>query len=243
MNFSTKKAFLFLGFGILMSFMMVSCLEGDKERLKHVNALYQQSQENKDYITSLVALNEIVLLDTQVGAYHDSLARIYLAQGNYDAALKFGQKVLKQQPDYQKMIELVGLSHEALGNMEEAIQKFASLFLRTGQLKYQYEIGKIELGRQNYVAADSVLNFITNDTSGDKSTVDMQSASGKVSKIATTAAANYLQGVLLVEREQKFKLGAKKMRAALAIEPNFELAIQYLQELERYQQMMAYPRR
>ena len=239
MNLIRSNTLFVLSVLILFS----ACNESKKKQLTSAKNLYYQANKNNDYVTGLVALNEIILLDSTVGAFHDSISRIYLAQGNYKAALHFGQMVLEKKPDYQKMIELVGLSHEALGNHQNAIDKFASLYLRTGLLKYQYEIGKIELSRQNFQGGDSVMQMIVSDTSGDNSTVDMQTSSGKVAKISTIAAANYLQGVLLVEREQKINSGAKKMKKALSIEPNFELAIQYLQEVERYQQMLRYQQR
>ena len=153
MNLIRSNTLFVLSVLILFS----ACNESKKKQLTSAKNLYYQANKNNDYVTGLVALNEIILLDSTVGAFHDSISRIYLAQGNYKAALHFGQMVLEKKPDYQKMIELVGLSHEALGNHQNAIDKFASLYLRTGLLKYQYEIGKIELSRQNFQGVDSVM--------------------------------------------------------------------------------------
>ena len=78
--------------------------------------LYERSLALTDYGTALVALNMMLLEDSTNMEYTDSLARLYMRSGNFDAGLSLGKRVMAEDEKNYSLMELMATAYEYKGD-------------------------------------------------------------------------------------------------------------------------------
>ena len=121
-----KKLLLY----VICAFILIGCNQ-DEERLSHAKDLYQQALANSDANTAKYALNQLVLLDTANLEYQDSLSRIYMKLGNFNAGLKYAENVYKSGKADGQLRENMAIAYQQTGETEKANEFIENLLQTT----------------------------------------------------------------------------------------------------------------
>ena len=105
---------------VLLSVLIFAACSTQSDRLKEAEALYKLALENKDPSLARVELCQIMLIDSTIPAYQDSLARLYIAASNFETGLRYAEKVCKNGPCENILKENMAAAYQQLGKNIEA---------------------------------------------------------------------------------------------------------------------------
>jgi tetratricopeptide (TPR) repeat protein len=226
----------------LMVMSLFACTEKKepiKSQIKVYENLYEQALGFKDGPTAIMALNRILLLDSSNLQYSDSLAGLYIKTGNYNGGLQLAQKVFAADNSNYRILELMGLANQQLGNYPEAVGNFNRLFEKSGDPKYRYQVATLYFESEDFGAADSISTEIL-ARGRDTSTIIEMSPAGVLEQVPIEAACYNLKAMIEAEGKSNFNQSVDYLRKALEIYPEFQFPQMYIQRIQQYQQMMRY---
>lgn len=235
-----KKTHSIYSLGAVMLFLASSCgntKESGSDALKEAKNLYEQSVRYKDGSTAIVALNQILLHDSNNMQYVDSLAGLYIKTGNYGGGLELANKVYAKDPKNYRILELIGLAHQQSGEYEASIKDFQTLFEGTKDFKYLYQTATIYLESEQLNAADSIADIILAQAGETDTRIEMSPA-GVVESVPLKAACYNLKAMIQAEGKNNIGGAVNYLRKALEIYPEFQFPQMYMQRIQQYQQMM-----
>ncbi len=200
--------------------------------------LFKHAVKNGDNLTAIVALNYVLLEDSTLIQYKDSLARLYMLNGQFTPGIKLADAVLKVQPENDTLLEMVAQSKFQQGNFEASAADFKTLFDRLGKIDYLYQLAAIDFYTQNLTECMNKTDQLLKSPKVDSAVVDIMTQDGGVQRIGLRAAAHYVRGMVHIAK-QNAPAANNELRKALQIEPDFQNAqLQYQMVLE-YQQNQA----
>ena len=217
--------------------ILIGCNQ-DKDRLSYVKDLYQQAQLNNDVNTAKYALNQLVLLDTTNLEYQDSLSRIYMKLGNFNAGLKYAENVFtKGQADGQ-LKENMAIAYQQIGETEKADEFIDNLLQATKDYKYLFQKVVIQYENGNQPMFDSLSNYVLNLSNNDslisQTMVPMPSpVSGGNQLVPIKAATLFLIGNNALERKQDINTAVQYLQKSIEEYNQFEMPRYVLMELEK----------
>ncbi|MBI1305359.1 MAG: hypothetical protein GC181_01955 [Bacteroidetes bacterium] len=234
----TSKALIF---SIVVMMSIVSCKNsnsgsatGGSDQATHI-AVYERALKNQDDYTAMVALNYVLLNDTNNIRYSDSLSRLYMKNGLVEAGLNLAEKVVAAQPKNYKAMELVAEGQAITGNYADAVKNYNALYKENPDLRYLYQLAKIESNRNDMAAFNKRLDEILSADGTVK--VEFPGAQG-TQMIDIKAAVYFLKAQVFVN-ENNFSQAGNYLKQCLAIEPNFESALIGVEQLKEYQAMQS----
>lgn len=201
-------------------------------------ALYEKAKKNGDAITSIVALNYVLLEDSANLQYSDSLARLYMESGQLEPGIALGDKVLKEQPENNSLLEMVAKGKFQTGNFEGSSADFNVLYDRLGKVEYLYQLAAIDFYSQKYDKCMEKSEKILQSPKVDSSVVDFMTQEGGVQRIPLRAATHYVRGMVHIARSNATQAGVE-LRKSLQISPNFQEAQYRYSMVTEYQKNMA----
>jgi len=223
---------------LLVGLIAVSCNQSAQPsetkapvQKSNAKALYERANEIGDNLTAIVALNQLLLEDSSNIAYKDSLASLYLLNRQNRAGIKLGLEVLAQNPENDKLLELVSYAQELTGQTEEAIAGFEKLFEKSKDERYRYEIAKIYYTSKDLTKANEQLKEVSENKESQE-TVEMLAQEG-TQQVPIQAAAYYLMAQVAIDRNQQ-NSAVNYLRQALGVFPNFEQAAYGLQQIQAF---------
>jgi tetratricopeptide (TPR) repeat protein len=223
-----KKIF----FVLITPCILIACSsQGDSKRTQsEVNkALYERAVELEDDMTAIVALNYLLLEDSDNLEYTDSLSRLYLRNRILSSGLEMAQKVLKAQPENNKTLELVSEAQMALGKYPEAIENLKSLHKKVGDIRYLYQLAIVHSEMNNMEAFDQRLDQILIDP--NTAMVEFPASQG-MQEVDMKAAANFLKAQLNYG-SGNLDLALSYVKKALTISPNFQSALVAFEQIQQ----------
>jgi tetratricopeptide (TPR) repeat protein len=192
-------------------------------------ALYKRANEMGDDITAIVALNQMLLSDSGNLEYKDSLARLYLRNRKTEPGLKLGLEVLNTGKENNSLLELVSFAQEVSGEDEQALKGFTTLFEKTKDGKYKYEIAKIQYQSGDFGSANKTLDDIIKDKEIE-SQIEFLAQKG-TQEVSIKAAAYFLKAQVAIDQNKSVD-ALNHLRQAVTISPNFEQAQYAIQQLQ-----------
>lgn len=129
-------------FTIVASLIFVSCNKAQKTADDQWSNVYKNASKNQDFVTAIVALNHLILTDTQnVKEYYDTLAFYYLKKTrNFYAGELMVDKGLALSSNNPQLLEYKSIFLSSKGKLEES----RSMLLKA------YEISKLNKHRYMY---------------------------------------------------------------------------------------------
>ena len=214
-----------------------SCTEGPSA-LDQAKALYQLSIENQDQTTAKLALNQLLLLDSTNLSYQDSLSRIYMKSGNFDAGMKYAENVYNAGKADGKLKENMALAYQQMGEIEKSETFLAALLTETQDYKYLFQQLVIKYESGNQPMFDSLSTQILEQAKTDsllaKTMVPMPSpVSGGNQMVPMTAATYFLIGNNDLERKQDVRSAVNYLRKSIEDFEEFEMSRYVLMEIEK----------
>ncbi len=228
----------------IVAIFMVSCNSNSSNQsgassIETNKALYERALGLEDYGTALVALNYILLEDTTNLEYTDSLARLYMRSGSFDAGLQLGYKVMDAQPKNYKLLELIATAEEYKADpihLTKSYKSFKKLYEEVGGARYLIKLAQIGMLQGNMEPALKRLDEVIADP--NVTMIESPTRNGGVQMIDVKAAAYFLKANYELNLGNA-KGGGDYLNKALQISPKYEAASLLVQDLQRYQQQMA----
>lgn len=227
---STYKISLILAVPV----MLASCGKnsgGGNSSAQH-QALYERALELNDNSTAIVALNYLLLEDTNNIKYTDSLARMYIRNGLFEPGLRLGEKVMKKYPENYTMLELMAEARGTSGDFKTSKENFEFLYSKNKDIRYLYKLAIIESEQQDAQAFDKRLDQILIDPG--TTTVEFPAVQGMQS-VDIKAAANFLKAQLYFN-SGNIEQSLAYVKKALAISPDFQSALVALEQIKEAKQ-------
>ena len=229
---------------LLFSTFLLAITACNKDNsIQRASDLYQQALTNKDASTAKFALNQLVMLDSTNLEYQDSLSRIYMRNGNFDAGIGYAEEVYNAGKANQKLQENMALAYQQVGETEKAEAFLEKLLTETNDYKYLYQKLVIHYENGNQMMFDSLSSSILTQLETDSvlmaTTVPMPGPySGVQQSVPMEAATLFLIGNNALERKQDVQTGVAFLQKSIQKFEQFEYPRYVLQELEKmiYQQ-------
>jgi tetratricopeptide (TPR) repeat protein len=214
-----------------------ACNTTDKQ-LSQAEALYTRALENKDATTVKVALNQLLLLDSNNTVYQDSLSRIYISSGNFAAGLRYAEKVFNAGKADVKLKENMALAYQQIGKTDKAEQFVNSLKTETNDYKYEYQKLVISYENRDQILFDSlsksILAEIEIDSLVARTTVPMPGPVSGVNQLVPLKAATYfLIGNNALENNRDVNTAVEYLQKSLEEYGEFEMSRYVLMEIEK----------
>lgn len=199
-------------------------------------ALYERSLTYSDFGTALVALNYMLLEDSTNMEYTDSLARLYMKSGSFDAGLSLGAKVLADNPKNYTLLEMMATAQEYKGDeasLTKAYRNYKKLYEEVGGTKYLLKQAQVGIIKGSYDAAESKLKDVL--ASDEIGMIESQRADGGSQQVDFKAVAHLLMANIRFN-QAKDQEGVKHLEESLRISPDYEAAKLMVQRLQQIQQ-------
>jgi tetratricopeptide (TPR) repeat protein len=223
---------------------LVACSSNSKKLDEAVN-LYNLAINNNDITASRVALNQIMLLDSSLTQYQDSIARLFISTGNFEAGLRYAEKVQSAGKCDDKLKESMALAYQQIGKTDTAKTLLKELMSKTKDSKYLFQQLVILYESQDVMAFDSmsssILTQLNSDTALARSVVPMPGPiSQQMQQVPLKAATYFLIGNNALNTKNDVKTAVEYLQLSLKEYNQFEMPRYVLQEIE---QMMMTQRR
>ncbi len=223
---------------VLLSVLIFAACSTQSDRLKEAEALYKLALENKDPSLARVALCQIMLIDSTIPAYQDSLARLYIAASNFETGLRYAEKVCKNGPCENILKENMAAAYQQLGKNIEAEKIIQGLIADTKENKYLFQQLLIYFNAGKTTSFDSLsttmLQQIETDSTMAKTMVPIVApSSGGDQMVPIKAAVYFLIGNNALNTTRDINKGVEYMQLSLTEFAPFEMPRYVLQQVEQ----------
>lgn len=230
-----NKAFYILT--TIAAITFASC-EQKNTALEDAVKLYELSLENQDMSTAKLALSQILLHDTTNYSYKDSLSRIFIKSGNFDAGLRYAEEVYNSGNSNSKLRENMALAYQQIGEIEKSEKFIDNLLVETGDNKYLFQKLVIQYESGNQMMLDSISTYILDLVSSDslvaQTMVPMPSpVSGGNQLVPIEAATYFLVGNNALERKQDVRTAVNYLQKSIEKFDEFEMPRYVLMEIQK----------
>jgi len=192
--------------------------------------LYTRSMELKDYSTAIMAIQMILVQDSGLVAYQDSLPELYAAMNNVEAVSKTIDPVLKRHPKEEKFLQVKSIVQQELGDYDGVLKTFTTLYEITNKLSYKYQIGTMHFQAGNLEEASKVVDEVLAKAPNSHDSLDIFVSEQQKQKVPILAAALNFKGYIFA---QKRNLAEAKnfFESAIKVFPDFVMAKRNLQQI------------
>jgi tetratricopeptide (TPR) repeat protein len=193
--------------------------------------VYEQAMQSGDAFMAIVALNYYISEAGSSNVYTDTLAMLYLQQGDYRQAYYWADKRLQQTSGNIALQEIKGVSLDKMGRPKEAIDIFEKLYAVTKSPYHAYRLMEMQYSMKRL--AECLATAISAEKLEYKPEYTM------VYNIGQQTGRTYLQaGVYNIHALALYDLDKKAdakiyFEKALALDSNFMLARQNLETLNQ----------
>lgn len=197
----------------------------------HYARTYQVALRYSDYDVAKHALYNLLVENPQNDSIVYSLSLLYLQNQKYASAVLSANDILAMKPAHTGALEIAGISYENLGLKDKALEKYETLYLNTDNFETLYKLTFLQFDLAKYVECMTNVDILLGRKEAEelKSVYTMENNEQK--EFPIKAALLSLKGMIL--KEQGDKSGAKKhYDDALALAPDFPMALENLKELE-----------
>ena len=225
-------------FSLLIISLLLAACNSKTQQLDDTVALYEQGLENNDATTIKLALNQLLLIDSTNTDYMDSLSRIYMRNGNFDAGIRYAESVYNAGKAGAKLKENMALAYQQTGETEKAERFINNLMEETRDYKYLYQKLVIQYENGNQPMFDSlsttILALVETDSIVAATMVPMPGpVSGVQQRVPMKAATLFLLGNNALERKQDVNTAVKYLKMSIEEFEQFEMPRYVLMELEK----------
>ena len=169
-------------------------------------------------------LNMMLLEDSTNMEYTDSLARLYMRSGNFDAGLSLGKRVMAAEEKNYSLMELMATAYEYKGdppNLTKSYRNYKKLYEEVGGTKYLLKMAQVGMLQGSFDAAKKKLEEVV--ASPDVAYIESPKSDGGIQMINVKAGA-YMLLANYYFNEGNEKEGVKSLEQALKVEPDYEAA-------------------
>jgi tetratricopeptide (TPR) repeat protein len=108
--------------------------------------MFEQAMLSGDGATGIIALNYYISEQGNSNVYADTLAMLYMQQGEFGQSYYWANKRLADKPDDNTLMEIKAVSLDKLQQPKEAIDIFEKLFAKTKSPYHAYKLMELQYG-------------------------------------------------------------------------------------------------
>jgi tetratricopeptide (TPR) repeat protein len=210
---------------LVASVLIISACNQSSKETENWKSVYKNAYSNGDYLTGVVALNHLLVLDSaNKKEYIDSLALYYTKKlKNYKAGKIFVDKGLEINPDNISLMEFKSIFLGAEDKVQESKALMEKAYKLSGQNKHLYLIAAMKLAMDNDVNAyiQSVNGILYGKYKPETIDVNIDE---NTSQNVDLKAYCYVEKAKMSSTPQE---AVSYLDSALMITPNFQEAIFY----------------
>jgi tetratricopeptide (TPR) repeat protein len=210
---------------LVASVLIISACNQSSKETENWKSVYKNAYSNGDYLTGVVALNHLLVLDSaNKKEYIDSLALYYTKKlKNYKAGKIFVDKGLEINPDNISLMEFKSIFLGAEDKVQESKALMEKAYKLSGQNKHLYLIAAMKLAMDNDVNAyiQSVNGILYGKYTPETIDVNIDE---NTSQNVDLKAYCYVEKAKMSSTPQE---AVSYLDSALMITPNFQEAIFY----------------
>ena len=199
-------------------------LELEKQKMK-------QALAYGDKNTAANAMYTIISLEGPTSAYKDSLAYLYFNERNYVSCFLVTKDVLKNKPQNVELLEMNAISLESIGALEQSIESYKMLLLKSNNNYHAYKIAGLQLTMKKYDEALVSIKKADQLADDGKMNVTFQVNKNYNQNVPLKPSISYLQGLIELSLDKKTEAKISFERA-LKLFPDFALVKSKLTTLE-----------
>jgi tetratricopeptide (TPR) repeat protein len=185
--------------------------------------IYDLAIKYGDYTSATQSVFGMIALDSSSLAWKDTLANLFLARGLYQQCLAISTEIYQKQPDNNKVLELLAISQQALGNLKEALDYYQKLYSRTKNLNHLYQVTVLQYDLKKTEECKQSIDSIISNPNATIEKIVINVRDGYQQYVPYKAAALNIKGV--VAKDLADNVAAKKyFEEALKVFPEFALA-------------------
>jgi tetratricopeptide (TPR) repeat protein len=218
-------------FILVASFAFIAC-KNNHNAAKQEDTwpqVYKNAYTNQDYVTAVVALNQLIISDSaNRPAYYDSLSVYYIKKlRNYNAAKKTVDMGLALNPNNFQLLEFKSIFLSAENKIEEARNLLQKAYKLSNQNKHLYMYATTFAAEKNMDEYNKIANSILYNPNTKVEKVEV-SVDDNVSQYIDLKALCYLDKAKIATNGN---MVIKYIDSALLIEPNYQEALYFKQKL------------
>jgi tetratricopeptide (TPR) repeat protein len=199
-------------------------LELEKQKIKQALAYGDKS-------TAANAMYTIISLEGPTSMYKDSLAYLYFNERNYVSCFLVTKDVLKNKPQNVELLEMNAISLESIGALEQSIESYKTLLLKSNDNYHAYKIAGLQLAMKKYDEALVSIKKADQLADDGKMNVTFQVNKNYNQNVPLKPSISYLQGLIELNLDKRTEAKISFERA-LKLFPDFALAKSKLVTLE-----------
>lgn len=211
--------------------VLFACNNAGKQTNKDTyKKLYDKSMELKDYPTAIMAIQMMLLEDSTLTAYQDSLPELYAATNNIEACANTIDVTMKRHPKEEKFLQVKALVQQETGDYEGVMATYNTLYETTQKLPYLYQVGTLHFSSGRMDEAVKIVDLILSKAPDSKDSLDIFVNEQQKQKVPVLAAALNFKGYIYAQ-QRNMPEAKKYFEAAIRSFPDFVMARRNLQQL------------
>lgn len=196
--------------------------------------VYKNAYTNHDYTTAVVALNQLLVLDTANKAdYYDSLAFYNFKKlVNYDAAQKYTDQGLLMNPDNALLLEYKSYYLGMENKIEDAMSCILKAYKISGLNKHKYLYASMKVAQDKDIPAfmNTVNEILYNNPKREFYEVNVDA---NTTQLVDLRASCYLDKAKIAMTNNDANATMIYLDSSLSLSPNFQEALYYKNELTK----------
>lgn len=194
--------------------------------------ILNKSKKIGDPTIATASLYRLIALEGENSTYKDSLAYVYFSARKYAPCFMIANEVLQRDPNHVEMLEIKGISLEALGAISKASDAYKQLFAITNDNYHGYTLAKLDYTLKKYNEANATILKTEKLNDAGKYKVTFTINQNHNQQVELLAAISYLKGLISTELDKK-DIAKISFEKAIKIQSDFILAKEHLEALEK----------
>jgi tetratricopeptide (TPR) repeat protein len=200
-------------------------------RSEHMQ-VYSLARSYNDFRAAANALYYEITAQPDNMGLKDSLSVMFFAMGANLQAITVGNEVLAQQPENQRVLEIVAVSYQNIGAVKEALDHYERLYKLSESAYHLYQIAVIQYSLKRMFECEQSLQQLLNHPQADAQKVLITLEQNRQQEVVVKAAAYNVLGVLQREAGDLEK-ATKSFEQALALDKDFVLPKANLEDMQK----------
>ncbi|MDQ3072764.1 MAG: hypothetical protein M3Q97_05845 [Bacteroidota bacterium] len=211
---------------LILCTVFSACSENSNE---HDIRVYDHAMNIGDLGVATYAIHSIIARDTSQTQFYDTLAGLYFNTGNFGQAGVTAERVLRDQPNNQRMLELAARSFQSVSRGPRALHYFERLARLSNNPEHRYQVAAQLVYANKLTEAKEIASRLTTLPQGDS--IKIVILSGETRQPVPIKAAAYNILASIAYQQGNIQEAKEQISLALAVFPEFILAKQNLKNM------------
>ena len=199
---------------------------------KHYQMKYVFGMKYNDREVAKNALYSMIAMDPNDDSLKMVLCYYYFDQNQFASSLFVSADLLTRFPDNTDALRINAMSYENMGVRDKAIDAYESLYLKTNDIGVLYQTALLQFELSRYAECDTNLDIIIKNPQAKAMKLSFAKDENEQQEVTLEAACYNMKG-MLAKQQGNMEEAKKQLEKALEVDPEFALASQNLEDLNK----------